>query len=122
VTGTGVLALVADLFFSARIRETARQLGVPCEVVKDAPAFVARARELRPDLCIVDMNLKTGDAAAAVRELRAASPKLPIVGYLHDVQESLMDDAAVAGCSLVLSRGRLTRRLADLVSGKVEFA
>src|SRR5688572_23726927 len=85
VTGTGVLGLVADLFFSARIRETAKQLGVPCEILKDAGAFVARARELAPDLCIVDMNLKTGDAQAAVRELRAAAPRQAIVGYLHDV-------------------------------------
>jgi CheY-like chemotaxis protein len=116
-----ILALIADLFFAARVRETAKQLGLPCEIVKDVPTFLTRAAALQPALIIVDMNLRTGDASDAVRALRAdaATRALPVVGYLHDVQEALMDAAAAVGCDLVLSRGRLTRKLPDLLSGKI---
>lgn len=121
---TSLVALVADLFFSARIAETAKQLGIPCTVVKDVPAFLAHCRSAAPSMAIIDMNLRSGDASDAVRALRAAELKeqtsrLPVVGYLHDVQEELMTAAKDVGCSLVLSRGRLTRKLPDLLTGKI---
>lgn len=113
-----VLGLVADLFFSARIRETAKQLGAPCEIVATVAPFLARVREAKPALVLVDMNLRSGDALDAVRALRAdpATKELTVVGYLHDIQESEMEAALAAGCSQVLSRGQLSRRLADLIS------
>ncbi len=116
-----ILVLCADLFFSARFRETARQLGLFCEVVADAASFHERATLLTPALSFIDMNLRSGDAEAAVRRLRAdpVTAGLALVGYLHDVQEELMTAAEEAGCDLVLSRGRLTRRLPDLCSGKI---
>lgn len=119
-----VLGLLTDLFFSARIRETARQLGLPCEILRDPAAFLARAREAPPAVAILDMNLKSGDAAAVVRALRAdpATQAVPIVGYLFDRQEELMLAAEEAGCDRVLSRGQLTRMLPDLLSGRVPVA
>jgi CheY-like chemotaxis protein len=121
---SAVLGLLTDLFFSARIRETARQLGLPCEILSDPAAFLARAREAAPRVAIVDMNLKSGDAAGAVRALRGdpATRGIPIVGYLFDAQEELMAAAEGAGCDRVLSRGQLTRMLPDLLSGKLPIA
>jgi DNA-binding NarL/FixJ family response regulator len=117
-----VLGLLSDLFFSARIRETARQLALPCDIVRDPEALLARVAKDAPTVIIVDMNLKTGDAAAAVRSLRASHADLRIVGYLYDSQEELMLAAEEAGCDRVLSRGQLTRMLPDLLSGKVPIA
>jgi CheY-like chemotaxis protein len=117
-----VLGLLTDLFFSARIRETARQLGLPCEIARDPAALLERARAAAPTAIIIDMNLKGADAAAIVRELRATAPGLPIVGYLFDAQEDLMLAAEEAGCDRVLSRGQLTRMLPDLLSGKIPIA
>ncbi len=119
-----VLGLLTDLFFSARIRETAKQLGLPCEILRDPAAFTARVRETAPQAVIIDMNLKGADAPAVVRELRAGerTRETPIVGYLFDVQEDLMLAAEEAGCDRVLSRGQLTRMLPDLLSGKLPIA
>jgi CheY-like chemotaxis protein len=115
-----VIGLLSDLFFSARVRETAKQLGLPCEIVKDAGQLVERVRQAGPALVIADLNLKTGDPVAAVRALRAdpATRAVRVVGFLHDVQEDLMLAAEQAGCDEVLSKGQLTRRLPDLLSGK----
>lgn len=110
-----VLALASDLFFGARIRETARQLGVACEIVKDTAALVARAAGAR--VIIVDMSLRVGDPAAAVRTLKAdaGTRSIPIVGYLFDSDDAAIKAARAAGCDKVLSRGGLTQRLADIV-------
>ncbi len=112
-----VYALVADVFFSARIRETAKQLGTACEMFRDPDAIVARVAEARPDLVIVDMNLKTGDASAAVRALKAGAAAVPVVGFLHDAHDELIRAARAAGCDKVLSRGGLTAKLPDLLAG-----
>jgi DNA-binding NarL/FixJ family response regulator len=113
-----VYALCADLFFSARIRETAKQLGTACEVFRDPAAVVARVVEAPPGLVIVDMNLKTGDAAAAVRALKAAAAGVQVVGFLHDSHDELIRAARAAGCDKVLSRGGLTAKLPDLLKGR----
>jgi CheY-like chemotaxis protein len=110
-----LVALVADLFFDARIRETARQLDVPCEIVRDPARLPERAAGAR--LIIVDMSLRHGDPAAAVRALKAApaTRDIPVVGYLYDAQVELIRTARAAGCARVLSRGGLTQKLPDLL-------
>ena len=113
-----VIGLLSDLFFSARLRETAKALGLPCEIVRDPAALRERVRTLAPRIVIADLNLKSGDAVAAVRELRAdpETRAVPIIGFLHDVQEELMAAGEAAGCDRVLSKGQLTRLLPDLLA------
>ena len=110
-----VVALVADLFFGARIRETAKQLGVACELVRDPTLLVERAVGAR--LIIADMSLRAGDPIAAVRALKAdpRTSAIPLVGYLFDAQDELIRSAREAGCDKVLSRGGLTQKLPELI-------
>jgi len=109
--------MVQDLFFGARIRETARQLGLACETVRDPAALVDRAAAAAPRIVIVDMSARAGDPAAAVRALRAdaRTRSLFVVGYLFDAHEDLIREARAAGCDKVLSRGGLTQKLPDLL-------
>jgi DNA-binding NarL/FixJ family response regulator len=108
-----LVALCADLFFGARIRETAKQLAIPCEIVRDPDQLVARAAGAR--LVIVDMSLRAGDPASAVRALKARHPEIKVVGYLFDAQDELIRTARAAGCDKVLSRGGLTQKLPELL-------
>jgi CheY-like chemotaxis protein len=114
-----VLGLVGDLFFGARIRETAQQVGVECELVKDPAALVERAAAASPRLIIVDMSLRRGDPAAAVRSLKAdeRTRSVPVVGYLFDSDDERIRAARDAGCDKVLSRGGLTQRLPEILRG-----
>jgi CheY-like chemotaxis protein len=110
-----VLALAPDLFFGARIRETARQLDVACEIVKTPAALVEKAPGAA--VIIVDMSMKGEDPGAAVRVLKAdpQTRAIPVVGYLFDSDEAAIKAARAAGCDKVLSRGGLTQKLADIV-------
>jgi CheY-like chemotaxis protein len=112
-----VVALVADLFFGARIRETARQLGVACELVRDPALLVERAAAAPARLVIADMSLRAGDPAAAVSALKGdpRTAAIPVVGYLFDAQDELIRTARAAGCDRVLSRGGLTQKLPELI-------
>jgi DNA-binding NarL/FixJ family response regulator len=114
-----LVALVDDLFFGSRIRETARSLGVGCELVKDPATLVERAAEADARLVIVDMSLRRGDPAAAVRALKSdeRTRAAEVVGYLFDSDDERIRAARAAGCDRVLSRGGLTQRLAEIVRG-----
>jgi DNA-binding NarL/FixJ family response regulator len=113
-----VLCLVADLFFSARIRETAKQLDVPCEILRDPAGLLAAAQARPPKLIVIDMEVKTGDAPACVQALKAdaRTRDIQVVGYLHDARDDLIRNARAVGCDMVLSRGGLTKKLPDLIS------
>lgn len=117
-----LLGLVGDLFFGARIRETAQQLGIDCELVKDPAALLERAAATTPRLVIVDMSLRRGDPAAAVRALKAdeRTRAVTVVGYLFDSDDAAIRAARDAGCDKVLSRGGLTQRLPELLRGAAE--
>jgi CheY-like chemotaxis protein len=113
-----VVGLLRDVFFSARIRETARQLGVPCVIVRDPAALATHAAVAT--LVVVDMETAGVDTAGAVRALKAdpATRAVPVVGYLFDTHDALIAAARAAGCDQVLSRGGLTRKLPDLIAGR----
>lgn len=115
-----VLGLVHDLFFGARIRETARALSVPCEIVKDPAVLLERAAAAQPSVVIVDMSLRSGDPAAAVRALKAdgRTSTISVVGYLFDSDDAAIRAARAAGCDKVLSRGGFTQRLAEIIGSK----
>jgi DNA-binding NarL/FixJ family response regulator len=115
-----LLGLV-DLFFGARLREVARALGVPCELLRDATLLVERAAA-GAHLVVVDMGARSGDPAAAVRALKADARtcKIPVVGFLHHQDEAALGAARAAGCDRILSRGGLTEKLPDLLRGALK--
>ena len=43
-----VIGLCSDLFFSARLRETAKALGLACEIVRDPALLFERVRQSMP--------------------------------------------------------------------------
>lgn len=114
-----ILALVDDLFFLSRVRETAQQAATPLTICRTIDAFRAQAAATPPDLVLVDMNIRSGDAMTLVRELRGqpAFADVPIVAWIFDAQEERMAEAERAGCSRVLSRGQFTRALPEILRG-----
>jgi CheY-like chemotaxis protein len=117
-----VLALVDDLFFGARIAETARHVGVELEAVSTADALVEKAlaepgssgSAQRPTLIVVDLNART-DAVDALSRLQAAGNQTPVVAFLSHVQTELAERARAAGCTEVLPRSRFTQDLAAIL-------
>lgn len=122
-----VVALVDDLFFQAKMLETARQVGVELKTVTTGEAFLAEALETGqaggqqtektlPALLIVDLNARCG-ALEALERLRAAGNQKPVLAFLSHVQVGLAERARAAGCQQVLPRSKFTRELAAILSG-----
>ena len=109
-----VLALVDDLFFQAKMTETARRVGVALQTVSSGDALVAAAAPQEHRLVLVDLNARQG-ALAAVEQLRASGSVQPIVGFLSHVQTELAEKARAAGCQEVLPRSKFTADLAEIL-------
>jgi hypothetical protein len=110
-----IVYLVQDLFFVAKIRETAAQLDVAVEAAPDAAGLAAAARGAR--LVIVD--LRRADALPAL-ELLAADPdtaRVLSVGFAEHENVDLMRAAAARGCQTVVSKRKFSADLPALVSG-----
>ena len=110
-----VLALVNDLFFQAKMAETARHVGVALQTVSSGEALVAAAAQQAPRLVLVDLNAKQG-ALEAVTKLQAAGNAPPIIGFLSHVQTELAEQARAAGCADVLPRSKFTANLAEILN------
>ena len=110
-----VLALVDDLFFQARMLETARQVGVELKTVATGEAFFAEAQQGAPALLIVDLNARQG-AIEALERLRAAGNQRPVIAFLSHVQVELAERARAAGCKRVMPRSKFTQNLASILA------
>jgi DNA-binding NarL/FixJ family response regulator len=109
-----VLALVDDLFFAAKMLETAKHAGVTLKTASTADALLALASETAPGLVIVDLNARAG-GVEAIEKLRAAGASPPVIAFLSHVQVELAERARAAGCAQVLPRSQFTRDLAQLL-------
>ena len=110
-----VVALVDDLFFQAKLHETARQVGVEVKTVTTGDALLAEAETHAPALLIVDLNARSG-AIEALERLRAAGNQRPVVAFLSHVQVELAERARAAGCQQVMPRSKFTQNLAAILS------
>ena len=108
-----ILAIVDDLLFQGKLEAAAAQLGVPLTIAADASAV---SRNGPPwNRVLIDLNLSRGDSLAMIRELRAAHPGIPMVGYCSHVQQDLQQRALEAGCTTVLARSAFVQQLPELL-------
>jgi len=109
-----VVALVDDLFFQAKMLETAKQLGVELRVCSTPEALVAEAANNATRLAIVDLNARSKPLEAIVR-LQATVPGVPVIAFLSHVQVELAEAARAAGCREVMPRSQFTHNLATIL-------
>jgi DNA-binding NarL/FixJ family response regulator len=110
-----VLVLVDDLFFQAKIMETAKQLGVQLRTFGTGPSLLAEVLQTPPHLVIIDLNARQGPIAA-IEHLHASAPSVPIVAFLSHVQTELAARAKAAGCRDVMPRSLFTMNLAKILT------
>jgi hypothetical protein len=106
-----ILGCIHDLMFSTRLRDTARQLGHECEVVRrasDVAGHLAGA-----DLVVIDLMVAGGGALEAVEVARDAG--VVTVAYGEHVRADVLQAARDAGADEVLTRSEFTRRLPGLL-------
>jgi CheY-like chemotaxis protein len=104
-----VLALVDDLFFRAKIVETARQAGVELACFATPQDLVEEVRAHAPSLILVDLNSQQ-NPMAAVEQLPPGN-SIPVVGFLSHVQTDLAEKARQAGFTEVMPRSQFSKEL-----------
>jgi CheY-like chemotaxis protein len=110
-----VLALVDDLFFQAKILETAKHAGVEVRACTTPDALLAAITEEMPKLIVVDLNARSQPVAALAR-IPSSAPKVPVIAFLSHVQTELAARARAAGCSAVMPRSQFARDLATILA------
>jgi len=113
------VAAVDDLFFSARIKETARQVGAPIQIVTAAKLKgTLEERLTRGAVEAVILDLNAYGAVGVIQALKAdqRTRHVPIIGFASHVAKDLIAAARNAGCDQVLARSAFTARLPELLT------
>jgi CheY-like chemotaxis protein len=110
-----VVALVDDLFFQAKMLETAKHVGVELKAFTTGEALVEEVRRRPPKLVILDLNARQGPLEA-IERLREAGAAAPVVAFLSHVQVELAERARAAGCRDVMPRSKFTQNLATILA------
>jgi len=114
-----IFAFVDDLFFLAKIQETARKMNVKVEFVKTDKDLLNRMEqngEEVPSLLIFDLNNANAKPLTVIPKLKAKLKKgTSIIGFLSHVQGDLKQKAHEVGCDMVLPRSAFSQNLPQLL-------
>ena len=112
------IVLVDDLFFQAKLLETAKQVGVTLSLATTGEQLLTLAAAHPSSLVIVDLNARQGPLAA-ISQIAAqkTTPPRRIVAFLSHVQVDLAERARAAGCDEVMPRSQFTQNLAAILQG-----
>ena len=117
---TRIFCFIEDLFFQAKIQETARKLGVKVEFVKGDKDGVAKLIDApegeRPALVVFDLNNANAKPLTLIPKFKSKFKKATsIVGFLNHLQGDLKMKAAEAGCDTVMPRSAFSQVLPNLL-------
>ena len=113
------IALIDDIFFLAKVHETAKHTGVTLETAATGEALLKAAAASPAALILVDLNAKQG-ALDAVERLSSANGQgnpRRVIAFLSHVQTDLAERARAAGCAEVMPRSKFTQNLAEILRG-----
>jgi hypothetical protein len=117
-----ILAFVPDIFFQARISETAKRVDSTVVFTPSVESFLSAAQSPGdpPSLFVVDLNARepgNPDAGlAALERVRAAGNQTPAVAFLSHVQHELAGRAATLQGVEIMPRSKFTQDLAAILS------
>jgi hypothetical protein len=117
---TRIFCFIEDLFFLAKIQETARKLGVKVEFVKGDKEAVAKLTDLpeaeRPKLLVFDLNNLNAKPMSLIPKFKTKLKKATsIIGFLNHLQGELKAKAIEAGCDTVMPRSAFSQSLPNLL-------
>lgn len=107
---------MTDVFFAAKIHDTAKKLGVPVKLVRGAETLATELK-MPPLAVIFDLNCGPIDAIALIRDMKSnpATSNIGTIGFVSHVQEELKRAAQESGCDLVVARSVFAQRLPEIL-------
>jgi CheY-like chemotaxis protein len=118
---TKIYCFIEDLFFLAKIQETARKLGIKVGFVKADKDVIAKLTEggddNRPSLIVFDLNNANAKPLTLIPKIRTKlkKGKTSIIGFLSHIQGDLKVKAVEAGCDVVMPRSSFSQNLPNLL-------
>src|SRR5882757_1640441 len=117
---TKIFFFIEDLFFIAKIQETARKLGVKIAFVKNEKEAIAElvggAEDDLPGLIVFDLNNANAKPLTLIPKLKTKLKKhTSIIGFLSHLQGDLKAKAVEAGCDTVMPRAAFSQNLPNLL-------
>jgi CheY-like chemotaxis protein len=118
---TKIFFFIEDLFFNAKITETARKLGVKVAFVKNDKEAIAELTSHedeadRPGLIVFDLNNANVKPLTLIPKLKSKLKKsTSIIGFLSHLQGDLKAKAVEAGCDTVMPRAAFSQNLPNLL-------
>jgi hypothetical protein len=117
---TKIFFFIEDLFFIAKISETARKLGVKVAFVKNdkeaIASLVSGEEEDRPGLIVFDLNNANAKPLTLIPKLKTKLKRsTSIIGFLSHLQGDLKAKAVEAGCDTVMPRAAFSQNLPNLL-------
>ena len=115
-----VTAVVDDMFFISKIRETGKALGMNVNFPRNLDALRTTIAGEPPKLIVVDLHHQKLDPIELAKELKANKPldDIPLLGFFSHVQTDLQRQALEAGYDEVLPRSIFFRDLAKILTGE----
>jgi len=115
-TMADAIVLIDDIFFQAKLHETAKFTGTSLEMVTTGEQLLKSAAASPAALIIVDLNARQG-ALEAIEQLGKSdgqgNPRR-VIAFLSHVQTDLAERARAAGCQDVMPRSKFTQNLAAI--------
>jgi hypothetical protein len=116
---TKIFFFIEDLFFTAKIQETSRKLGVKVAFVKNDKDVIAQLtshEEDKPGLIVFDLNNTAAKPLTLIPKLKSKLKRgTSIIGFLSHLQGDLKAKATEAGCDTVMPRAAFSQNLPNLL-------
>jgi DNA-binding NtrC family response regulator len=110
-----VVALIDDLYFQAKLIETAKRVSIDLHTCATPDALAAEIAKDAPRLVVIDLNAQ-GDPLEAIKRVRSSGREIPLIGFLSHVQIDLAERARAAGCADVMPRSKFTQNMATILA------
>jgi CheY-like chemotaxis protein len=112
------LLVVGNIFFSSRLRDTLKHLGIGAVSARSDSEIEAAIGAERPSLVIVDLTINTLDPTALVERLKSAEATraVPIVAFAGHAEVERLEGASRAGADVVVTNGQISANLPGIVA------
>jgi len=116
---THIYFFIEELFFQAKIQESAKKLGVKVSFIKnekEAVAALTESEENKPALIVFDLNNANAKPLTLIPKLKTKLKRsASIIGFLSHLQGDLKAKAVEAGCDVVMPRAAFSQNLPNLL-------
>ena len=113
-----IIAFVEDIFFTAKIRETAKAAARDVRFIRDLHGFDKELMGPAPSMVIVDLNASTLKPIEVIQRVKQQDEwkDSRLVAYSSHARAELMEEANQVGADLVLPKSGFTQKLSEIVA------